>query len=139
MLRIFTSIAVLLAIASPLRSAAGGTFVEIADANAVDPAIVALAKEWFYRFQAGNIDRSRLDAASNAELTDEAVRRESVRLKKYGTPTSFEYLGSNAIMASVVGYNFRLTFDKGFIIESIAFNPNGLIVGIDFRTYEYTQ
>lgn len=31
--------------------------------------IVAIAREWFFQFQTGNIDRSQLDAVTNQELT----------------------------------------------------------------------
>lgn len=40
---------------------------------AVDAKIVAAAKEWFHRFETGDIDRSQLNAEVNQQVTAEGV------------------------------------------------------------------
>jgi hypothetical protein len=103
------------------------------------PRIISKAKEWFHRFQDGNIDRTQLDERTNRTLTDDAIRREAATLKKYGTPTSFEFVKKGKVEYAT-GYYFVLTFMKqdrisAKIIEAIAFDTNGKIAGLDFDIF----
>lgn len=100
----------------------------------VDPAVEAKAKERFDRFQRGDIDRSQLDARCNAELTDDMILAEAARLKPLGKPASFTFASSEPIHG-VTGYDFLLDFGDTRIAESIAFDADGKITGIDFRIY----
>ncbi len=100
----------------------------------VDPKITAKAKEWFFRFQTGNIDRSQFNAQTNMGLTDKMIRNERAILKPYGRPSSFAFLGSGPI-AGLVGYHFLIQFRAGRIVEAIAFDEWGKIAGLDFQTY----
>jgi hypothetical protein len=99
-----------------------------------DARVAARAKEWFHRFESANIDRSQLNAETNAELTDANVRRESAVLKAFGDPTGFSFLRSYPI-AGVIGYDFLWQFKSGRIIEMIAVDDDGKIAGIDFETF----
>jgi len=99
-----------------------------------DPHVLAIAKEWFFRFQRGDIDRSQLDMASNLQLTDAAIKQEEATLKAFGTPRGFRYLGSQPVQGDI-SYGFLILFDAGRIVESIAFDGKGKIAGIDFQTY----
>jgi hypothetical protein len=98
------------------------------------PRILALAKEWFRRYQSGHIDRTQLDVRVNRELTDEMVRKFSEKLKPFGKPLKFVYLDSNKFQYAI-GYNFVIEFKNGRVIERIAFDPDGKIAGIDFQTF----
>jgi hypothetical protein len=101
----------------------------------VSPKIFALAKEWFHRFQTGNIDRSQLDAASNMELTAEAIRQQEAALSSLGKPVAFRYLGVDEVQGDKA-YHFLITFNgPDRILESIALDESGKIAGIDFATY----
>jgi hypothetical protein len=102
--------------------------------DGVDPKIGAAAKEWFHRFQTGNIDRSQLDAEVNRELTDASIKKEEATLKPFGEPTGFEFIGSQQIKGAD-GYVFLITFRAGRIAEAIAFDKQGKIAGIDFQTF----
>lgn len=99
----------------------------------VDPRIVATAKEWFHRFQTGQIDRSQLDTTVNGELTSAMIEQEGAKLRQFGTPSSFRFIRTYAI-SGAVGYDFLLQFSAGRIVEMIAFDPGGKIAGIDFMT-----
>lgn len=96
--------------------------------------ILALAKEWFHRFQTGNIDHSQLDQRINKELTQAMIRKEETTLKAYGTPISFVYVRSEPIDGAK-GYYFLLDFKFGRIVEAVALHPDGKIAGIDFATF----
>ena len=101
----------------------------------VDPKVLALAKEWFHRFQTGNIDRSQLDASSNMELTAQDIREQEAALSALGKPAGFKFLGSDSIQGDRA-YHFLITFaGPDRIVESIALNKWGKIAGIDFATY----
>jgi hypothetical protein len=102
--------------------------------QSIDPRIIARAKEWFHRFQAGHIDRSQLDANMNAELTSTMIEQETARLRQVGVPSSFRFIRTYAI-SGVVGYDFLLQFSAARIVEMIAFDPDGKIAGIDFMTF----
>jgi hypothetical protein len=104
----------------------------------VDPHIEATAKEWFFRFQRGDIDRGQLNAQVNAALTTEMIRAESAKLRPLGAPASFAFVSSEPIHG-VMGYDFLLGFGNTRIIESIAFDSDGKIAGIDFRTFVRQQ
>lgn len=95
--------------------------------------IETLAKNWFYAFQSDRIDRSQLNDVVNGQLTDDMVHRESIRLKSFGRPIRFQYLGS-ARISYAVGYDFLIVFARDRVKESIAL-ANGKIAGIDFRTW----
>jgi hypothetical protein len=98
----------------------------------VDPIIMAAAKEWFWRFQMGNIDRSQLDDEINQDLTPTMISEESATLKAFGKPSSFVFLRTDRA-GGAFGYEFLLTHGSARIRESIAFDGEGTIVGIDFQ------
>ena len=101
----------------------------------VSPKVLALAKEWFHRFQTGNIDRSQLNATSNLELTAKAIRQQEAALSSLGKPVAFKFLGS-AMIQGDKAYHFLITFaGPDRIVESIALDNAGKIAGIDFATY----
>lgn len=96
--------------------------------------ILPLAKEWFFRFQAGNVDRSKLDATTNGELTDAMIRHEAATLEAYGRPTAFVFLGTQQVQG-LTGYVFGITFHAARVIEHIAFDADGKLAGIDFQPF----
>lgn len=98
------------------------------------PKIAALAREWFDRFRNVSIDRSQLDERVNAQLTLALVKEEGAKLRAYGKPTSFTYLGSNQV-SYATGYYFDIRFAHGKVIEAIALDADGKIGGIDFQTF----
>jgi hypothetical protein len=102
--------------------------------TAADLVAIKKAKEWFHRFQSGTIDRSQLNQQINAELTDILIQKYKKELSNFGHPNSFIYVRKRPIGA-VMTYEFLLTFANGRIIEYIAFDANGKIAGIDFRTF----
>lgn len=107
--------------------------IALGSARAVaPPGIEDLAKSYFYEFQHGTVDRSRLDHATNQELTAAAIHQEARRLQALGKPVSFAYLGSQPIQ-STTGYNFWIVFPRTRVVESIAIDASGKVAGIDFR------
>lgn len=102
----------------------------------VDPKIAAKAKEWFFRFRSGEIDRSQFNDVVKSELTDAMISQESARLKKLGKLVSFRFVSSGPVGAVAIGYYFALTFTSGDkVVEAIAFDGDGKIAGIDFRIF----
>ena len=100
----------------------------------VSPRVLALAKEWFYRFQSANIDRRQLVDSINQHLSSQMIRDEASKLKALGHPISFAFVGSERVLYAT-GYDFLVTFPSAKIVESIALDSNGKIAGIDFRTF----
>lgn len=109
-------------------------FATSTPAPTVDAKIVAAAKEWFHRFQIGDIDRSQLNAEVNQQVTAEGVRKEKATLKAFGKPISFRFIGSAPIKGAI-GYYFDIEFSVGRVVEAIAYDADGKIAGIDFQTY----
>lgn len=99
-----------------------------------DQKILSMAREWFFRFQTGHIDRSQLDSKTNAQLTDAMIDHEAAILRRLGQPTQFIYLGTEQA-GVLTGYVFAIRFDAGRVIEHIAFDSEGKIAGIDFQTF----
>jgi len=97
-------------------------------------AAIAKAKEWFYRFRSGSVDRSQLDAECNLELTTKRVSEIAASLKAYNTPTAVTFVGTSPA-GGAVGYNFILQFSNGRVIEAIAIDRSGAIAGFDFQTF----
>jgi hypothetical protein len=102
--------------------------------RSVDPRVEALARQWFVRFQTGDIDRSQLDQRVNEQLTSTMIKREEKTLRVYGAPLSFVFVESEHIKA-MTGYYFVLNFRSGRIVEGIVLNPDHSIAGIDFMTF----
>jgi hypothetical protein len=94
---------------------------------------MSLAKEWFRRFQAGDIDRTQLSDTVNKQLTLAIIRREAAQLKPLGNPSSVTFIRSYPI-GGMLGYDFQLQFKSVRVIEMIAVDGAGKIAGIDFLT-----
>lgn len=109
------------------------TTAKPAENSSVDPQVLSLAKEWFRRFQIGDIDRTQLSDTVNKQLTLAIIRREAAQLKPLGDPLSITFLRSYPI-SGMLGYDFQLQFKSVRIIEMIAFDGSGKIAGIDFLT-----
>ncbi|HEX3368718.1 MAG TPA: hypothetical protein VHS56_04005 [Candidatus Cybelea sp.] len=103
------------------------------ETSTVDPQVLALAKEWFRRFQIGDIDRTQLSDTVNKQLTLAMIRREAAQLKPLGDPLSVTFIRSYPI-SGMLGYDFQLQFKSVRVIEMIAFDGSGKIAGIDFLT-----
>lgn len=103
------------------------------DSAAPDPAVLAVAKEWFRRFQIGDVDRNQLSDAVNKQLTLAIIRREAAQLKPLGNPLSVTFIRSYPV-GGMLGYDFQLQFKSVRVIEMIAFDAAGKIGGIDFLT-----
>lgn len=99
-----------------------------------DSRIASLAKQCFYGFAHGKVDRARLDANMNRQLTNDMIRAEGAKLRAFGKPLSWRYLGSQRVLYAT-GFNFVITFAHARIVESIAVDSDGKIGGIDFQTY----
>lgn len=95
---------------------------------------MAAAKEWFHRFQTGDVDRSQLNAEVNQQVTAEGVRKEEATLKAFGEPLRFRFLSSGPIKGAM-GYYFLIGFRAGKIVEALAYDVDGKIAGIDFQTF----
>jgi hypothetical protein len=106
--------------------------------QSVDPKIVAKAKEWFRRFQMGQIDRSQLNTQVNVQLTNAMIQQEAATLSRFGGPSSFQFLRTYEI-SGATAYDFLLEFSAGRIVEMIAFDADGKIAGIDFQTFVKTS
>lgn len=66
------------------------------------------------------------------------IEDESARLKSFGTPLRFVYLGSNKVQYTT-GYNFVIIFRAAKVVEAIAFDDDGKIAGIDFQPIASTS
>ena len=96
--------------------------------------LLSKAKEWFWRFESDNIDRSQLDSVMNSQMTTARVSMVGSALRRLGTPMQFSFLGSTQI-GNATSYNFVVTCKSGKALELLAFDPSGSIVGINFQTF----
>ena len=92
------------------------------------------ARDWFNQFQTGKVDRARLNKQVNIHLSRDMIERESRTLKAFGRPQRFVFLGTNKVRGAA-GYNFLVIFEAARIIESIAFDSDGKVAGVDFQPY----
>jgi hypothetical protein len=95
--------------------------------------VKGLALRWYTQMQAGQIDRTQLTAACNAQPTDDAVREMSDKVNLYGAlPNSAEIL-QNRTMGDQKFYLVKLIFPRGDAASLlIGFDAEGKITGIDF-------
>ena len=133
--RTLVAVALVAAMISP-AAAIGSTAQQPAPMALTEPSetIVSQAKEWFHRFQAGDIDRSQLDARMNSELTQRMITDESGKLKPLGDPASFTFLRTHPVVDSM-GYDFMLDFGNERILETLAYDAEGKIAGIAFMMF----
>jgi len=92
------------------------------------------AKQWFYAFRSGDIDRTQLDGQCNLDLTKERVSQIRASLLPYRVPTMVVFVGTSPA-GSATGYSFILQFANGRVLEAIALDSSGKIVGFDFQTF----
>lgn len=102
------------------------------------PSITAKAREWFFRFRTGTIDRSQLSSAVNAQLSKDMIQHEQGVLQAFGPPKSFVPIPSSKVQG-LISYNFIIVFEKARVVESIAFERSGKIAGIDFQPFVPTR
>jgi hypothetical protein len=93
-----------------------------------------MAKEWFYQFRSGSIDRSQLDRECDLELTQQRVTEIAASLRPYNVPTAVVFMGTSPA-GGATGYNFILQFSNGRVLEAIALDRSGAIAGFDFQTF----
>lgn len=103
-----------------------------------DSLITSKAKEWFRRFQTGEIDRSQLDAQVNSQLTNDIVRHETAALMPLGDPASFTFVRTYAV-GGALEYDFLLQFRAARVIELISFDNGGKIAGLGFQLFGPSQ
>lgn len=101
-----------------------------APAPAVDPAILARAKEWFGRIQSGNIDRTQLDAQMDKFLTPAMVNGAVPRLKALGDPLSFSFDRSQPVGHGTTDYAFVIAFAKSKLDFHIGIDADGKLGAI---------
>jgi hypothetical protein len=121
----------------PGSAAAADSKTSVSASADVTERITAVAKQWFYGFCTGNIDRSQLNHTVNQQITKDGLKKEGARLRSFGKPTSFKFLRSGPV-GDTTAYLFEISFKSGNVIEAIAFDTDGKIAGIDFRTTVYT-
>jgi len=98
----------------------------------VDPKIAAMAKDWLDRVQANNIDRSALTDQANSAFTPALVQQVSAQLAPLGKPTTFEYMGSQAVQG-MMAYRFEATFaSQTKLDEILVIDSSGKIAGLRF-------
>jgi hypothetical protein len=89
------------------------------------------ALQWFLQMQAGQMDRTKLNAAYSAQLTDHAVSEMSRRLNDYGaSPKSAEILQSHAKgnqTFQLVKFHFPRGDAASFLF---GFDADGKVTGI---------
>jgi hypothetical protein len=125
---------VLLAALSSQLPVRADEVASVPPAHPVSSAVLALAKEWFHRFQTGDIDRSQLDAQTDRALTTVMVRQEAARLRSLGNPIRFAFLGSRRVQEATE-YDFAISFRAAKVLEAIAFGASGKVVGVDFEIF----
>ena len=112
--------------AAPQESAAPAP----AASAAVDPAKLALAKEWFHRLQTGDIDHSQLNDAANMSLDADSVKEMSAQVAPLGAPVTFVQTQIGSLNGST-SYTYALSFKNGAKIAFILLlDGSGKIAGL---------
>jgi len=122
------------ALFSPQRGVTDEPSTNVRVSELSKPAIVTAAKEWFFAFRSGNVDRSKLSGTVNYELSQAMMRAEMNTLRSLGKPTSFTYLRVEPF-GGLAGYEVVVSFARTErqVIEGIAFDADGQLAGIDFE------
>lgn len=98
----------------------------------VDAKVEAAAKDWFHRFQNGDIDRTQLSDNVKDQITPAIVQKLGALLQPLGEPTGFVFTGSQRVDGATV-YTYVLTFSLLKVTETIAFDGSGKVAGIFFK------
>jgi hypothetical protein len=98
-----------------------------------EDAVKAFALRWYAQMQKGDLDRSQLNAAYSAQLTDDAVRAMAHNVNLYGAPpTSAQILHTRKI-ADQTFYLVKLIYPRGDAASLlIGFDAQGKITGLSF-------
>jgi hypothetical protein len=97
----------------------------------VDPKVTAIAKDWLYRIQTANVDRSQLTDQMSAALTPSLVQHVAAQLAPLGDPTTVVFVGSKTVQGVTV-YQFVLTFKTATVNELVGIDSAGKIAGLRF-------
>lgn len=89
----------------------------------------ALAKNWLHRLQTASIDRTQLDAAMNAALTDDVASQFAARYGPLGDPTAFTFVETKAA-EDYTAYSYRVTFKSATLSWVFAQDTAGKIGGL---------
>jgi hypothetical protein len=102
-----------------------------------EKSVEALALEWYANMQTGQINRTQLAPAYNAQLTDEVVQATAKHLKEYayGAPPT----GAQVIKTRTIGeqtfYIVKIVFPRGDAASLMfGFNSEGKITGISLMS-----
>ena len=123
------------AIFPPAHGSAQSSFsLETFPGELPKPIATRVAKEWFFAFRSGQVDRRKLSDAVNNELSASVLQKEMRTLQRFGTPRSFEYLRV-ARFGGLPTYEVVVSYanTERKVIEGIAFDGNGKLAGIDFE------
>ena len=95
-----------------------------------DAAITARAREWFRRFETGDIDAAQLNATMRAGLTAETVATIKTQFSPLGEPTRFVNTGSAAAPGNLVVYTYAATVAGGTSLRiTMTLDAEGKIAG----------
>lgn len=122
-------------LACALVAARTTAFAATPAATPDETALLAKAKEWYFRIKTGNVDKSQLTEQLQKELTPALLKQEAAALKDFGTPTSIDLLQTDSIMGDA-SYTFGLGFDNGRVVESMAFDDTGKITAISIQIFQ---
>ncbi|HEY5258479.1 MAG TPA: serine hydrolase domain-containing protein [Candidatus Baltobacteraceae bacterium] len=137
----FLSVALFLSWAASDRAIAQVRITPTAHpAPAVDPKIEARAKEWLWRLQTGRLDRSQLNARSNAAATPALIKDAAATYGPLGPATAFSFLTSYTEVGPVTHarylfYSFLATFRERQSVFQLVLDGNGKIAGIFILPY----
>jgi hypothetical protein len=82
--------------------------------------------------QTGDIDRSQLTAAMNADLTPDAIKQISEKFGPLGDPQSFTLLGQQSVAGDETAYVYRVVFKTTTLNEVFVLDKDGKVAGIQF-------
>jgi hypothetical protein len=100
---------------------------------AEDRAVTKRAREWFHRMQAGDVDRSQLDAGFNAALTDDLIKKTQAALTPLGEPAAFQFVKAQ-VVDNQIAYYYQLTSSSGNTFYWLfGLDPDGKISGFYLR------
>ena len=100
-----------------------------------DPAITTIARREFVSWQAGVINKSRYDARTVADMTDDKIATTSKALGVLGTLESTVWIGPLIYPddKTVKGYIYQMVCSNFKVYEFLTIGPDGKIQGIFFK------
>ncbi len=94
-----------------------------------DAAITARVREWFHRFQTGDVDRTQLAPQMQSLLTPDVIAQTKTMFTALGEPQHLTFIGTTAAPGDLTVYRYAAAFGSAQTLMTITLTADGKIAG----------